>query len=304
MRQKAGSLPSVILMQALMKEKILNYIKLTRLNQPTGILLLFLPCLFGIFLSLKRIPDFDLKEVSWIIFLFFAGSVIMRSAGCIINDLFDQKFDEKIGRTKIRPLAAKKISRLEALILLALLLFLGLLILLQFNFKTILSGFLALILVITYPLMKRITYYPQFFLGLTFNFGILMASLAILERIDLAAILLYVGTIFWTLIYDTIYAFQDIEDDLRVGVKSIAIKFKNNPKKILFWLNFAMFLSLICVGIESRFGPSFFLIIWISTAFLNQKIKNCDFKNPKICLRTFKENIAVGVLIAASILAG
>jgi len=281
-----------------------NYIKLTRLNQPTGIWLLFLPCLFGIFLSLKKITNFDLKEICQLIFLFLAGSIVMRSAGCIINDLFDQKFDEKVERTKHRPLAAKKVSRLEALILLAFLLFLGLMILLQFNFKTILSGFLALILVLTYPLMKRITYYPQFFLGLTFNFGILMSSLAILERIDLAMIYLYFAAIIWTLIYDTIYAFQDIEDDLQAGVKSTAIKFKNNPKKILIWLSLAMFLSLIFVGLENRFGLGFFLITLINAAFLNQKIRKCDFQNPKICLRTFKENIVVGVLIAVSILAG
>jgi 4-hydroxybenzoate polyprenyltransferase len=287
-----------------MKEKFLNYAKLTRINHPTGIWLLFLPCLFGIFLALKKIDDFDFAKISWVIFLFFIGSVVMRSAGCIINDLLDQKFDSKVERTKNRPLATKKVTRLEALILLGILLILGFWILLQFNFTTIVSGFLALALVLIYPAMKRITYYPQVFLGLTFNFGIVMSNLAILERIDLATIFLYCAAIFWTVIYDTIYAFQDIKDDLYVGVKSTAIKFKKSPKKILILLSLMMFLSLIYVGFESKFRPEFFILTLITAVFLNQKIKKCDLKNPQSCLKTFKANIWVGVLVAASILIG
>ena len=156
----------------------------------------------------------------------------MRSAGCVINDLFDKKFDEKILRTKNRPLASGKVSRFEALILLGLLLILGFVILLQFNFKTILSGFFALALVATYPLMKRVTHYPQIFLGLTFNFGILMSGLVFLEKITLDFIILYIAGIIWTVIYDTIYAYRDIEDDLKIGVKSTAIKFICEIQKI------------------------------------------------------------------------
>ncbi len=209
-----------------------NYIKLTRLNQPTGIWLLFLPCLFGIFLALKKLPNFETIEAARIILLFLAGSIVMRSAGCVINDLIDQKFDEKVERTKNRPLAAKKISRRAALILLGVLLFLGFLILLQFNTRTILSGFAALALVASYPLMKRITHYPQVFLGLTFNFGVLMASLALLENIGIGAVILYFACIIWTVIYDTIYAYQDIDDDLKIALKSTQISFNKNPKKI------------------------------------------------------------------------
>ncbi len=283
---------------------VCNYIKLTRLNQPIGIWLLFLPCLFGIFLALKKLPNPDFFEVSWVVFLFFAGSIVMRSAGCVINDLLDQKFDEKVERTKNRPLASKEISRLEALILLSSLLFLGLIILLQFNLKTIFGGFVALILVVTYPLMKRITYFPQIFLGLTFNFGILMSSLAMLGNIGLEPIILYFATVIWTLIYDVIYGYQDIEDDLKIGVKSAAIKFQKNPRRILLSLNLTMFLALICLGWSGNFRAEFFLTILAADLFLNHKIKNCDFGNPSNCLKAFKSNPWVGILILIAIILG
>ena len=281
-----------------------NYIKLTRLNQPVGILLLFLPCLFGVFLSLKNLPNFFFLESLGIIGLFLAGSIIMRSAGCIINDLTDQKFDEKVERTKSRPLAAKKISRRSAFILLGFLLFFGLLILVQFNAATILSGFVAMALVITYPFMKRITHYPQIFLGLTFNFGVLMASLALLESINFNTIILYVACIIWTIIYDTIYAYQDIEDDLKIGVKSTAIKFQNNPKRALTFLNFLLFLLLVFLGWKANFESGFFLAILVADLLLNHKIKNCDFSDSQKCLKVFKANIWVGALILTAIILG
>lgn len=281
-----------------------NYIKLTRLNQPTGILLLFLPCLFGIFLTLKKSPHFDILEIVGIVILFLIGSIVMRSAGCIINDLLDQKFDEKVTRTKHRPLVAKKVSRWEALILLSILLLLGLFILLQFNRPTICSGFAALFFVATYPLMKRCTHYPQVFLGLTFNFGILMTSLAMLKNINLAAIILYFSCIIWTVIYDTIYAYQDISDDLRIGVKSTAIKFQKNPKKILTALNFLLFTALSFLGWKENFDSGFFLAILVADLFLNQKIKSCDFANSQNCLQIFKANIWVGFLILLAIILG
>lgn len=283
---------------------LMNYIKLTRLNQPVGILLLFLPCLFGVFLSLKNLPNFFFLESLGIIGLFLAGSIIMRSAGCIINDLTDQKFDEKVERTKSRPLAAKKISRRSAFILLGFLLFFGLLILVQFNAATILSGFVAMALVITYPFMKRITHYPQIFLGLTFNFGVLMASLALLESINFNTIILYVACIIWTIIYDTIYAYQDIEDDLKIGVKSTAIKFQNNPKRALTFLNFLLFLLLVFLGWKANFESGFFLAILVADLLLNHKIKNCDFGDSQKCLKVFKANIWVGALILTAIILG
>lgn len=282
--------------------KLSSYIRLIRLNQPTGIWLLFLPCLFGIFLAFKKLSQITFNENLPIIFLFFLGAILMRSAGCIINDLFDEKFDKKVERTKFRPIANKEISRLQALILLGFILFLALLILLQFNLPTILSGLAALALAATYPLMKRLTYYPQIFLGLTFNFGILMSSLAILERITFESLLLYFSAMIWTVIYDTIYAFQDITDDLKIGVKSTAIKFQDNPKKYLISLNLIMFLSLVLLGYISDFKSGFFLTILLADLFLNYKIKQCDFSNPQSCLKVFKSNTWLGIIILSAII--
>jgi 4-hydroxybenzoate polyprenyl transferase len=278
-----------------------SFYRLARLHQPTGIWLLFLPCLFGIFLATK-FTNFSFAEISRLVFLFFVGSVVMRSAGCVINDLLDQKFDALVTRTKTRPLAAKEISRTSAIFLLGFLLLIGLIILLQFNFKTIVSGFVALGLVASYPLMKRITYYPQIFLGLTFNFGILMSSLAMLGTINLGTLLLYFSAIIWTVIYDTIYAFQDIEDDLRFGVKSTAIKFQKHPKKILNSLCLAMLLGLIWCGFSANLSFGYFFVILLSCSALIAQIKKCDFKQNSLAL--FKANIWIGIGITFAILIG
>jgi len=228
----------------------------------------------------------------------------MRSAGCIINDLIDVEFDKKVARTKNRPLASKEISRFAAAIFLAFLLGFGFLILLQFNIKTILGGFVAMILVSTYPLMKRITYYPQIFLGLTFNFGVILSALALKNNLGLDSAILYAALIVWTLIYDTIYAFQDIEDDLRVGVKSSAIAFSKKPKLILNALNLLMFALLIILGFCQNFNALFFIIIALGNFILAQRITSCDFKNTQNCLKIFKENIWIGALISLAILIG
>lgn len=281
-----------------------NYIKLIRLNQPTGIFLLLLPCLMGLALAAQQNPDFDLRELLKITALFTMGSVIMRSAGCIINDIFDRKFDKNVNRTKSRPLASGKISLRSALILLAILLILGLIILLQFNQRTILSGFVALSLVVLYPLAKRFTNYPQIILGAAFNFGIIMAVLALNNNFNFSNISLYFATIVWTLIYDTIYAFQDIEDDLKIGVKSAAIKFSGNPKKYFLLCNFIMFLLLVFVGIFNKFDINFFLAILLASLFLDYKIQKSDLKSPENCLKTFKSNIWVGILILFAIMVG
>lgn len=283
---------------------LLNYIKLTRLNQPTGIWLLFLPCLFGIFLALKKLPDFNAIEITRVSILFGIGAIIMRSAGCIINDLLDQNFDAKVERTKNRPLASGKISRRNAVIFLNILLLFGLVILLQFNLPTIFGGFVALTLVIIYPLMKRVTHFPQVFLGLTFNFGVLMASLALLGTIGFDSLILYFACVVWTVIYDTIYAYQDIEDDLQIGVKSTAIRFKHSPKKILSGLNLILFLSLILLGWVEHFKAEFFLAALVVDLFLNQKIRSCDFSNSQSCLKAFKANIWAGFLILIAIILG
>jgi len=283
---------------------IAKYFKLTRLNQPVGICLLFLPCLFGMALALKKLPNPDFGEILKIALLFLLGSIIMRSAGCVLNDILDHRFDKKAKRTKNRPVASKEVSKTQALILFFLLCLLGLVVLLQFNQAAILSGFVALGLLIVYPLTKRFTNYPQAFLGLTFNFGIIMSSLALLESISISAAILYFCAAIWTIIYDTIYAFQDIEDDLEIGVKSTAIKFKNNPKIILISLSLIMFLGLVLVGWREELQSSFFIIILLNSLFLNKKIKECNFKNPNSCLKTFRANVWVGIMILLALILG
>jgi len=284
--------------------QISNYLKLARLHQPTGIWLLFLPCLCGIFLALKKMPEVNLPQIYYLTFMFFLGSVLMRSAGCVINDLLDVKFDSLVERTKNRPLASKKISKKHALIFLAFLLLGSAVILFQFNKNTIFSGFFIMNFVLFYPLMKRLTYYPQVFLGLTFNFGILMSSLALLNFLTPESLVLYIATVFWTLIYDTIYAFQDIEDDLKIGVKSSAIAFQNRPKLALNLLNLAMSILLFYLGFKANFNIGFFAIIFAGVLLLAYKINRCDFKNQKNCLDLFKQNVFLGTLISLAILIG
>ena len=152
--------------------------------------------------------------------------------------------------------------------------------------------------------MKRFTYFPQIFLGLTFNFGILLSSLVILKKVTFESLLLYFVAIIWTVIYDTIYAFQDIDDDLKIGVKSSAIKFQKNPKFILLSLNFTMFLSLLYLGINMNFYPGFFIINLLNLILSTHKIKNCDLKNSRECMEVFKFNILIGALILLSIILG
>jgi 4-hydroxybenzoate polyprenyl transferase len=152
--------------------------------------------------------------------------------------------------------------------------------------------------------MKRITYYPQIFLGLTFNFGVIMSSLALLNKIDFDFVILYCAGIIWTLIYDTIYAYQDIEDDLKIGVKSSAMKFGENPKKFFIYLSLLMFLILIFLGWRNNFRSGFFFVILLNDLLMNYKIKNCDFKNPMNCLKAFKINVWIGLLILIAIILG
>ena len=209
-------------------EKFQAFIQLTRLDKPIGFLLLFWPCIWGLTLGYYYNNETTLYIQH--IVLFFLGSVLMRSAGCIFNDIVDRDFDKKVERTRIRPIAAGKISVLESFIYIILICLVAFFILLQFNLLTIVLGISSMFLVFTYPFMKRITYWPQLFLGLTFNWGIIMGWSSLTNNISIEPIILYLSAIFWTLGYDTIYGLQDIHDDEIIGVKSTSIKFKNNVK--------------------------------------------------------------------------
>jgi len=215
------------------------FVELTRLKKPIGYMLLFWPCSWGLTLAY----DFssDLNTYFFLLILFFLGSVLMRSAGCIVNDILDRKFDKKVSRTKERPIASGKISVKLGLVYSSVLCLLALMVLLNFNNLTILLALGSMPLAFTYPLMKRYTYWPQLFLGITFNYGLILGWTSVIIEINVIPVIFYLGAIFWTLGYDTIYGFQDLRDDEIIGLKSTSIKFKDKPIKFLY-LCYSIFL--------------------------------------------------------------
>ncbi len=286
-----------------MSKKLQTYIELTRINKPTGYMLLFWPCLWGLTLSY----DFttEINNFLFYSFLFFLGSILMRSAGCIINDVVDRDFDKKVERTKNRPIASGKISVIKALVLSCALCFIALIVLLQFNKITILMAIASMPLAFTYPYMKRFTYWPQLYLGITFNYGLLLGWTSTQGFISVIPIIFYMGAIFWTLGYDTIYGFQDINDDEIIGVKSTSIKFKKNPKIFITTCYIITIISIILTGYLMNLNKLFFIfcIIPIIHLFFFQ-IKNLDTSREKICLKIFKSNSYFGLIIFLNILIG
>ena len=275
-----------------------NFINVTRLNKPTGFLLLFWPCSWGLSLALYFERDLDI--FFYYLILFFCGSVLMRSAGCIVNDIVDEKIDKKVSRTKDRPIASGSLSKSVAWIYVLILCSLAFFILIQFNFLTICLGIFSMIFAFSYPFMKRYTYWPQLFLGFTFNCGIVMAYAAATNQISYLPILLYVGAIFWTLGYDTIYGVQDISEDEVIGVKSTAIKFKNSLNLFVISCYLISSVAIIFVMINLKIYYSFiFLILFVVTLFYQIKIFNP--KNSSSCLKAFKLNNLSGLMVFLSI---
>ena len=286
-----------------MFQKLNLFIELTRLKKPIGYMLLFWPCLWGLTIAYDFTGEL-LNFYKYLIF-FLAGAILMRSAGCIINDISDRNFDKKIERTKFRPLASGKISIKLALFYASTLCLLALLILINFNFFTIVLAICSMPLAFTYPLIKRFTHWPQLYLGITFNYGIILGWTSINPEIDIKPLIFYFGAIFWTLGYDTIYGFQDIKGDEIIGVKSTSILFKNNSKMFLNIVFFLFVVFYLTMGFLMKFNLAFFIlsIIPISHLFLYQ-IKKFDPLNPEICLSTFKSNNLFGLIIFANLLIG
>ena len=284
-------------------QNIKLFIELTRLNRPIGYMLLFWPCLWGLTIAYNF--DSELGKFYFYSLLFLLGSILMRSAGCIVNDIVDKNFDKKVERTKNRPIASGKVSVKSAIIYSFVLCGLAFLVLINFNKFTILMALLSMPLAFTYPLMKRFTYWPQLFLGITFNYGLVLAWISINNNIDLIPIIFYFGAIFWTLGYDTIYGYQDIKDDEIIGVKSTSIKFKNNPKKFISLCYIFFFLSLILVGFLMNFKISFYISLIITFFHLGfYQIKNLEVSNPNMCLIKFKSNNLLGLIVFINILIG
>ena len=279
------------------------FIELTRLKKPIGYMLLFWPCAWGLTIAY----DFsnNLNIYFYYLILFFLGSVFMRSAGCIINDILDRKFDKKVLRTKNRPIASGKISIILGLSYATMLCLLAFLVLINFNYFTIFIALGSMPLAFTYPLMKRFTYWPQLFLGVTFNYGLILGWSSVFGEINLIPIVFYIGAIFWTLAYDTIYGFQDVKDDEIIGLKSTSIKFKKIPYLFLTLCYSIFFLSLTIIGVLMNLNNFFyiFLLIIFFHLFLYQ-IKMLNIKDAKNCLQKFKSNNFLGIIILTGILFG
>ena len=279
------------------------FIELIRLKKPIGFMLLFWPCAWG----LTLVYDFNnnLNVYFFYLILFFLGSVLMRSAGCIVNDILDKEFDKKVSRTKDRPLASNKISIGVAIIYVLILCFLALIVLLNFNIFTIALALGSMPLAFTYPLMKRFTYWPQLFLGITFNYGLILGWTAISGELNIIPIIFYFGAIFWTLGYDTIYGYQDIKDDEIIGLKSTSIKFKDKSKIFLFVCYSVLILTLILGGYLMNFSSLYFLFLTIPIIHLfYYQIRLFNSKSSTICLKLFKSNNLFGLIILLNILLG
>ena len=286
-----------------MSEKVKIFIELTRLNKPIGFMLLFWPCVWGLTISY----DFSLSLNTYFIyaFLFFSGSVLMRSAGCIVNDISDRKIDKLVERTKNRPIASEKISVFNAAIYAAILCLIAFLVLINFNKFTIYMALLSMPLAFTYPLMKRFTYWPQLFLGITFNYGLVLAWISIQNEVSIIPIIFYLGATFWTLGYDTIYGYQDINDDEIIGVKSTSIKFKKNPKKFISLCYLIFLTSLIFTGLIMNFDYIYYIFLVIPFLhlfyFQTYKLKT---EIGIDCLNKFKSNNILGLIILFNLLIG
>ena len=278
------------------------FIDLTRLRKPIGFMLLFWPCAWGLTLAY----DFsnNLNNYFFYLILFFLGAVLMRSAGCIVNDIFDKEFDKRVLRTKNRPIASNKISVKLATLYALGLCFFALLILLNFNTYTIILALGSMPLAFTYPLMKRFTYWPQVFLGITFNYGLILGWTATKGQIDIAPIIFYLGAIFWTLGYDTIYGFQDIKDDEIIGLKSTSIKFKNNPHNLLILCYSIFLLILFTVGVIMELNKYYFLALIFIFLQIYFQLKRLSIKNSEKCLTIFKSNNFLGLLVFLSLIIG
>jgi len=272
------------------------FYELARYDKPIGFLLLMWPCLW----SYAAASSFIDKPLDlFYVILFIIGSIVMRGAGCTWNDYLDKHYDAKVERTKNRPLAANKISENKALIFLFIQLVIGFLILIQFNKLTILIGVFSIIPITIYPLMKRITWWPQLFLGITFNWGALLGWTAMTNNISIYSIVLYIGCVFWTIGYDTIYAHQDKIDDDFLGLKSSAIFLGENSKIAIsiFYLVFFISISFLSLMLESINGWLNYIILTLVGIHLARQIYLLDINDPSICHSIFKSNNSIGFIV-------
>jgi 4-hydroxybenzoate polyprenyltransferase len=279
------------------------YALLARLDRPIGAWLLFLPGLWSILLG-GHLASLSAWPTARLVALFAAGAVLTRGAGCVINDMWDRDLDRKVTRTAGRPLASGAVSMRGALAFLAVLATLALIILLQLNEAAIRLGVQSLILVVMYPLAKRVTWWPQLMLGITFGWGAPMGFAAATGRLDQVAGLLYLGAIFWILGYDTIYAHQDREDDALIGVRSTARLFGRHSREFVAACYAATVACVTASGWMAGLSWPFFAALLLPAALLARQVVLLDIDDPALCLRLFKANREVGLAIGLAILFG
>lgn len=282
-------------------ERLQPYARLARLDKPIGTWLLAWPCFWSITLAAEPGCLPDLKMLA----LFGCGALLLRGAGCTVNDLLDRDIDTKVERTRLRPVASGLLTPFKGLCFLGFQLLLGLGILLQLNFFSQILGASSLFLVFSYPLMKRVTFWPQAYLGLTFNWGALLGWAAVRGSLNPSIVLpLYVSGVFWTLVYDTIYAHQDKDDDLKVGVKSTALRFGNSTKEWISGFGAACIISLALSGYNADIGWPFYAFLAGASGHLAWQIGTANFSSRADCNKKFVSNKWFGAIVFSGILLG
>jgi 4-hydroxybenzoate polyprenyltransferase len=275
------------------------YLRLARLDRPIGSWLLLLPCWWSVGLAGMRVEQFPSL---WHIVLFFIGAFAMRGAGCTWNDLVDRNLDGLVERTRSRPIPSGQVTVAEATAFMLLQALVGFLVLIQFNRFTVITGLCSLLVVAIYPFMKRITYWPQVVLGLAFSYGALLGWPAAFGRLDWPAIVLYAGSISWVIGYDTIYAHQDREDDLLIGIKSTALLFGDNTRSMLASFYAGAVVLIGAAGLMAGGGLIFVLGLIAFAAHLTWQVLRLDINDSAHCLKLFKSNRDAGLILFAAML--
>ena len=275
------------------------YLRLSRFDRPIGSWLLLLPCWWSVGLAGMRVEQFPSL---WHIVLFFIGAFAMRGAGCTWNDLVDRNLDGLVERTRSRPIPSGQVTVAQATVFMGLQALLGLLVLLQFNRYTVFTGLASFSVIVIYPFMKRITYWPQIVLGLAFSWGALMGWPAVFARLDTPAYLLYAGSIAWVIGYDTIYAHQDREDDLLIGIKSTALLFGDNTRSMLAGFYAGAVVLIGAAGLMAGGGLIFVLGLMAFAAHLTWQVLRLDINDSAHCLKLFRSNRDAGLILFAAML--
>ena len=275
------------------------YLRLARLDRPIGSWLLLMPCWWSLGLAGMRTEHFPSV---WHIVLFFIGAFAMRGAGCTWNDLVDRDLDGMVERTRSRPIPSGQVTVAQATAFMVAQALVGFLVLVQFNRFTVFAGLTSLLVVVIYPFMKRVTYWPQIFLGLAFSWGALMGWPAVFGRLDAPALVLYAGAISWVVGYDTVYAHQDRQDDLLIGIKSTALLFGDNTRPMLAGFYAGAVVLIAVAGLMAGGGLIFLLGLIAFAAHLTWQVMRLDINDSAHCLKLFKSNRDAGLILFAAML--